>query len=216
MSIEEMRKNYTMAGLNEQDMDRNPMVQFQQWFEQARQPDLPDWVEVNAMTLSTADDKGRVTSRVVLLKGIESGKLFFYTNYDSAKGCQMKVNPRVSLCFFWPHLQRQVRIEGSVEKTDRSQSERYFQKRPRASQLGARVSEQSSVIENRQVLEQSMAKLESQFGDAEVPCPENWGGYEVSPTRFEFWQGRPSRLHDRVCFELEDGGGSWSIERLSP
>jgi pyridoxamine-phosphate oxidase len=216
MSIEEMRKNYAMAGLNEQDIDRNPMVQFQRWFEEAQQPDLPDWVEVNAMTLSTADDKGKVTSRVVLLKGIESGKLFFYTNYDSTKGCQMKVNPRVSLCFFWPHLQRQVRIEGNVEKTDRAQSESYFQKRPRASQLGACVSQQSSMIENRQVLEQRMSELESEFAEAQVPCPDNWGGYEVSPIRFEFWQGRPSRLHDRVCFELQEGDGAWSIQRLSP
>lgn len=215
MSIEEMRKNYAMAGLTEDDVNQDPMVQFQHWFEQSLQPDLPDWVEVNAMTLSTSDSSGQVTSRVVLLKGIESGKLFFYTNYDSAKGRQMLANPRVSLCFFWPHLQRQVRIEGNVEKTDRALSEAYFQKRPRASQLGARVSEQSSVIESRKILEQRMSDLESEFADRDVPCPENWGGYEVTPIRFEFWQGRPSRLHDRVCFELQDGD-SWSIQRLSP
>lgn len=215
MSIEKMRKNYAMAGLNEQDMDPDPMVQFQGWFDQAQQPDLPDWVEVNAMTLSTSNGAGQITSRIVLLKGIENGKLSFFTNYDSTKGLQMKANPRVSLCFFWPHLQRQVRIEGSVAKTEREQSKSYFHKRPRESQLGACVSQQSSVIENRQVLEKSMSDLQAKFAGGEVPCPENWGGYEVTPTRFEFWQGRPSRLHDRVCFTQTDSS-VWKMERLAP
>ncbi len=214
MSIHQMRKTYSIAGFSEKDADSDPLVQFRRWFDQAQQPDLPDWVEVNAMTLSTADGAGHVTSRVVLLKGIESGKLCFYTNYDSTKGQQMAANPRVSLCFFWPHLQRQLRIEGTVSKTDRRQSEEYFHSRPRDSQLGAHVSEQSSMIASREVLEQLMKQCEAQHANQVVPCPENWGGYEVEPTQFEFWQGRPSRLHDRVCYQRESDG--WKIVRLSP
>jgi len=214
MSIQEMRKTYTMAGLSEKDVDSDPMVQFQRWFEQSQQPDLPDWMEVNAMTLSTADSLGHVSSRVVLLKGVERGKLLFFTNYDSTKGRQMAANPQVSLSFFWPHLQRQVRVEGTVTKTDRSQSETYAQSRPRDSQLSAHVSEQSSVIESREVLEQRMGQLQAQYADQKIPCPDNWGGYQVDPNRFEFWQGRPSRLHDRICYCR--AGDRWEISRLSP
>lgn len=214
MSIQEMRKTYSMAGFSEKDAVSDPLVQFKNWFDQAQQPDLPDWVEVNAMTLSTADDSGCVTSRIVLLKGIESGRLCFFTNYGSTKAKQMLANPQVSLCFFWPHLQRQVRIEGSVEKTDRAKSEAYFHSRPRDSQLGAHVSAQSSQIESRDQMEQSMDEQIKKYSDRVVPCPENWGGYEVEPTRFEFWQGRPSRLHDRVRYELHDS--QWKIVRLSP
>ncbi|MFK8111570.1 MAG: pyridoxamine 5'-phosphate oxidase [Rubripirellula sp.] len=214
MSIEQMRKNYLMAGLSEEDVDSDPLVQFGHWFHQAQQPDLPDWVEVNAMTLSTSSPDGKVTSRVVLLKGVESGKLFFYTNYESEKGRQMLANPSVSLCFFWPHLQRQVRIQGRVSKTSRDQSSEYFHSRPRGSQLGALVSQQSSEIADRSVLEGRLAELESQHAGQVVPCPEDWGGYEVAPTRLEFWQGRASRLHDRICYQWHND--AWKIVRLSP
>ena len=203
-----------MAGLTRQDLNPDPVVQFASWFAEANQPDLPEWVEINAMTLSTADSVGHVSSRIVLLKGIENGKLLFFTNYQSAKGRQMAVNPQVSLCFYWPHLQRQVRIDGTVAKTDRQQSEEYFQRRPRESQLGAHVSRQSSVVESRQVIEQRMEHLKRQFAADAVPCPAQWGGYEVTPQRIEFWQGRESRLHDRINYQRQAQG--WIAERLSP
>lgn len=214
MTIEEMRKNYAKSGLDEKDIDLDPMVQFESWFEQANQSDLPDWMEVNAMTLSTSDGAGGLTSRVVLLKGIEDGKFFFYTNYDSAKANQMAASPSVALCFFWPHLQRQVRIVGTVSKTDRQRSEKYFASRPRGSQLGAHVSKQSSLVDDRSDLESRMAALQEHYDGVDVPCPENWGGYEVTPTEFEFWQGRPSRLHDRICYRIQ--GEAWAVVRLSP
>jgi len=214
MSIHEMRKTYSMAGLSKKDTDSDPMVQFQRWFEEASQPDLPDWVEVNAMTLSTADAEGRVTSRVVLLKGIDGGRLCFYTNYESEKGQQMELNPQVSLCFFWGHLQRQVQIEGTVTKSDRGQSADYFHSRPRESQLGAHVSQQSSVIDSRRSLQDEFTALVSRYEGQEIPCPDHWGGYDVQPTRFEFWQGRPGRLHDRICYH--NTGDQWQRVRLSP
>ena len=219
MSIQQMRKRYAMDGLDEKDVARDPMVQFEKWFEAANQPDLPDWFEINAMTLSTADESGRVSSRLVLLKGVERERFQFFTNYDSLKARQMSHNARVSLNFYWPHLERQVRVEGVVEKTDRSQSERYFHTRPRESQLGAHVSRQSSAVANRHELEQQLEQLQSHYAGQEVPCPENWGGYEVTPNQIEFWQGRPGRLHDRICYlrnDRSDDVTGWQIVRLSP
>ncbi|MGI9466839.1 MAG: pyridoxamine 5'-phosphate oxidase [Rubripirellula sp.] len=214
MSIHEMRKSYTLAGLAKSDVDADPMVQFQSWFEEAQQPDLPDWMEVNAMTLATADTEGKVTSRIVLLKGIEDGRLCFYTNYKSEKGQQIAANPQVSLCFLWGHLQRQVRIEGIANQSDRSKSVDYFHSRPRESQLGAHVSRQSSVIDSSQTLNEKFSVLESKYNQQEIPCPDHWGGYEVEPTRFEFWQGRPGRLHDRISYRRD--GEQWQLSRLSP
>lgn len=213
MSIHQMRQTYTLSGLQEKDVDRDPVVQFEKWFQESQSSDLPEWVEVNAMTLSTTDLSGRVTSRIVLLKGIQDGKFVFYTNYDSTKGDQMEANPLVSLCFFWPHLQRQVRIEGTASKTSRQVSETYFHSRPRSSQLGAIVSKQSSEVTTDE-LQSRMTELEKQYADQQVPCPDHWGGYEVSPSKIEFWQGRPSRLHDRIVFRRNDN--AWKIVRLSP
>lgn len=214
MSIQQMRKNYTRAGLDKRDVDPDPLVQFERWFDEAQSPELPDWFEINAMTLSTAERSGHVSSRIVLLKGIAEGKFLFFTNYDSAKGKQIAVHPQVSLCFFWPHLERQVRVDGTVTKTDRDRSESYFHSRPRESQLGASVSLQSSVIESGESLRERMNELEVKYAGAQIPCPENWGGYQVAPTSIEFWQGRPSRLHDRICYRKESS--QWRIVRLSP
>ena len=214
MSLYEMRQSYKLGSLLEKDADPDPLVQFRIWLNQAMEGELPDWVEANAMTLSTCDGEGAVTSRVVLLKGLDEGKFWFYTNYGSQKAKQMEGNATVSLCFLWQHLQRQVRIEGTVQKASREQSVSYFRKRPRDSQLGAIVSEQSSLIESRQVMEQHLEELQKRYAVTEIPCPDDWGGYCVSPRQIEFWQGRESRLHDRLRYRKE--GSRWIVERLSP
>lgn len=214
MSLHEMRRSYTLRELNEKDIDSDPMVQFRTWIKEAVEGDLPDWLEINAMTLSTCDENASVSSRIVLLKGLDDGKFWFYTNYDSDKAKQMEANPNVSLCFLWHHMQRQIRIEGTVAKASREQSTSYFHKRPRDSQLGAMVSAQSSVVPSRQVLEENMKNLQEKYKDQDVPCPENWGGYAVTPRQIEFWQGRTSRLHDRLRYRLKDD--KWIVQRLSP
>ena len=215
MSIEQMRREYVRGGLDEHDVDVDPVVQFQRWFAEAQQPDLPEWMEVNAVTLATADAHGHMTSRVVLLKGIDQGRFHFYTNYHSAKGRQLAENPRVSICAFWPHLERQVRIDGTVEKVDRERSEVYFHLRPRESQLGAHVSEQSAEVAGRNSLEKRLEQVRGEYEGREVPCPEHWGGYSVTPSRMEFWQGRAGRLHDRIVYRRDDAG-QWQIVRLAP
>jgi len=214
MSIDQMRKSYQLSGLSEREVHPDPISQFQQWFDQAKEGEVPSWLEINAMTLSTATASGDVTSRIVLLKGIEDNAFLFFSNYESSKGAQIAENPSVALCFLWPHLERQVRITGIATRNSREASIRYFQSRPRGSQLGAHVSEQSSVIPDRDVLEAWLAALETKYADQEIPCPEHWGGYRVTPIEVEFWQGRDNRLHDRILYQRP--GGEWRISRLAP
>lgn len=212
-SIADLRQNYTLAGLSEADLDSNPIQQFNLWFEQALAADL---IEPNAMTLATATADGKPSARIVLLKGVSERGFVFYTNYGSQKGRQLIANPYAALVFHWDKLERQIRIEGKVEKLSSAESLEYFHSRPKASQLGAWTSNQSQVIANREVLEQKLASLQAQYSDEDtIPLPEHWGGFRVVPNRLEFWQGRPSRLHDRLLYDLE-ADGSWSISRLAP
>ncbi len=214
-TIDQMRKAYTLAGLHESEVDADPITQFARWFEDAKRGDIPPWLELNAMTLSTADMGGAVTSRIVLLKGVENGRFVFFTNYTSTKGKQIELNPQVSLCFLWPHQERQIRIRGLASKSTREASIDYFHSRPRGSQLGAWVSEQSSETDGRDSLEQRLSALQQRYGDAEViPCPEHWGGYAVDPREIEFWQGRENRLHDRLVYRKRDS--HWALVRLCP
>ena len=212
-SIADLRQNYTLAGLSEADLNDDPIEQFNSWFQQALDADL---LEPNAMTLATATPDGKPTARVVLLKGVSTKGFVFYTNYESQKGQQLIANPYAALVFLWNKLERQIRIEGKVEKLTAEESAEYFHSRPKASQIGAWASDQSRVILNREVLEKKLAQLQEQYsGDATVPLPEHWGGFRVVPNRIEFWQGRPSRLHDRLVYDLQTNG-SWQIKRLSP
>lgn len=213
IEIENLRKEYTARTLEVEEAQKDPFQQFEEWFAEAVRAQLP---EPNAMTLATVDAGGQPSARIVLLKGFDREGFVFYTNYHSRKGEEMQENPRVALVFLWLELQRQVRIEGSVERIDPEESTRYFQSRPRGSQIGAWASPQSTVIDRRDVLEQRYATLERQYEEAEVlPRPAHWGGYLVRPHRLEFWQGRVSRLHDRIQYRLVEGE-KWVIERLAP
>jgi len=214
MSIDKMRKSYNLSGLLEHEVHSDPVQQFQKWFGEAKAGDVPEWLEVNAMTLSTAGNDGRVTNRIVLLKGIESDHFIFFTNYQSAKGKQIADNASVAICFFWPHVERQVRICGQAQKSSREASIEYFHSRPRGSQLGAHVSEQSNVISDRNALEQTLKGITAEYADKEIPCPEHWGGYSVTPDEIEFWQGRDNRLHDRIVYRRHMD--RWTIGRLAP
>jgi pyridoxamine 5'-phosphate oxidase len=212
-SIADLRQNYTLAGLAEADLDSNPIQQFNLWFEQALAADL---IEPNAMTLATATADGKPSARIVLLKGVSEQGFVFYTNYESQKGRELIANPYAALVFLWDKLERQIRIEGKVEQLSSAESAEYFHSRPKASQLGAWTSNQSQVIAKREVLEQKLASLQAQYsGEVTIPLPEHWGGFRVRPNRLEFWQGRPSRLHDRLVYDLE-ADGNWSISRLAP
>lgn len=209
--ISDLRQNYTLNHLVKENVSDNPLTQFANWFEEAVNGDI---YEPNAMTLSTVS-KNQPKSRIVLLKALETDGFVFYSNHDSDKGEQMAVNNKVSLLFYWDRLQRQVRIEGTVSRISEETSTAYFQTRPRSSQLGAWASNQSEVIENEQVLVDQLEFFTKKFAGLEVlPKPENWGGYMVKPSKIEFWQGRPSRLHDRLVFDLVDT--NWKISRLSP
>lgn len=214
MSLEELRRQYTKLGLDESQVPGEPIAFFRQWLDEAIDQAPADWVEPYAMTLATSTSAGEVSARIVLLRGADESGFVFYTNYDSRKGNDLAENPRASLVFHWPYLERQVRIRGSVAKAERVLSETYFHKRPRGSQISAAISEQSVRIDSRAELESRARQLESELDGGTVPLPENWGGYRLNPTHIEFWQGRENRLHDRLLYE--GGADGWQISRLSP
>ena len=210
-NLADIRREYSMEELSESSVAGDPFVQFANWFDEylASGP-----LEPSAVSLSTVDTDGNPSSRVVLLKGFDPQGFVFFTNYESRKGRDLESNPKAALNFFWPELERQVQIRGEATRTSREESESYFSTRPVASKLGAWASQQSRLLSGRQELEDRLTKVAEQYSDGNVPCPPFWGGFRVSPERFEFWQGRQSRLHDRICYELANG--SWKIFRLYP
>ena len=215
MTIHHLRRDYRFGSLTREQMPEDPISLFQTWFDQLRSTDLPEWFEPNAMSLATAKPDGGAACRIVLLKEFDERGFTFFTNYLSAKGEQIDSDPRVTLGFFWPIIERQIRIEGIATKVDPSLSEKYFRSRPRSSQLSANVSPQSQVIADESTLTKLVDQLDSKLQGADVPCPEHWGGYRVRPDLIEFWQGRPSRLHDRFRYLRRDDG-HWQVDRLGP
>lgn len=234
MALADLRREYTIGGLDRANLDPNPIPQFQKWFADAalaqsdtrlRQIGIALYklwqallgrapADVNAMTLATVSADGLPSARTVLLKGVDARGFIFFTNYESRKGRELATNPNAALTFFWPELERQVCVAGAVSKLSAAESEQYFQSRPRGSQLGAWASNQSSAVENRGALEKQWQDAESRFPQ-NVPMPPYWGGYVLEPNRIEFWQGRPSRLHDRFSYTRQSDG-KWQLDRLSP
>lgn len=212
LSFTELRKEYQQQTLHEAEVAADPIAQFQKWFEQAvaAQAAYPE-----AMTLATATREGKPSARIVLLKSVDEGGFSFFTNYESRKSRELMQNPHTSLVFWWNELERQVRIEGRVERVSARESDDYFRTRPRGSQIGAWASAQSEVLPHREALEHSVRAFEKKFGEGEVPCPPHWGGFRLIPHTLEFWQGRPDRLHDRIRYRLQEKG-AWLIERLAP
>jgi pyridoxamine 5'-phosphate oxidase len=234
MAMADLREEYSIGGLDRADLSPDPLSQFETWFGDAartrsggrgRQIGIALYklwhailgrapADVNAMTLATVSGEGTPSARTVLLKGVDARGFIFFTNYDSRKGRELSGNPNAALTFFWPELERQVCVAGTVAKLPAAESEAYFKSRPRGSQLGAWASNQSSVVADRAVLEKQWQEVAARFPQA-VPLPPNWGGYALSPTRIEFWQGRPSRLHDRFSYSKQ-ANGAWQLDRLAP
>ncbi len=212
MDLTEIRTDYARAGLHERDVDPSPTRQLRKWLEEAIAANHP---EPSAMTLATSAVDGEPDARVVLLKGLDDHGLVFFTSYESSKGLQLANNPRACACFFWILLERQVRINGTVTKVSRDESEAYFRVRPRESQLGAWASSQSAVLTGREELQARLEEVTARFGEADIPCPPHWGGYRLALDRMELWQGRTSRLHDRLRYTRTEGT-TFRVERLSP
>ena len=210
--MDKLRREYTDAGLDEQDLDANPFKQFEKWFQEAidAKLDLPD-----AMTLATATKDGIPSARIVLLRGLDERGFVFYTDYESQKGKELAENPNAALVFYWRELDRQVRITGQVSRVSRENSNNYFQSRPVGSRLAALASRQSEVIPDRKILEERFEQLAAQYQDTAIPLPSDWGGYRLSPNMIELWSGRPSRLHDRLRYTRQSND-DWRIERISP
>ena len=212
MDLSALREEYTRNGLTRKELDPNPLKQFEKWFQQAFQAELP---EPNAMSLATVSAAGEPSIRTVLLKYFDEKGLVFFTNYESRKAQEMSDNPNVALLFLWLPLERQVKIQGTAARISTAESLAYFTSRPRGSQLGAWCSAQSSIISSRQLLEMKFEELKNKFQHGKIPLPSFWGGYRVTPRRFEFWQGRPNRLHDRFSYTVTDNQ-TWEIHRLAP
>lgn len=215
VEIQDLRRNYELNSLTLDALNSDPIAEFTQWLHAAQQTPAPSWLEINAMTLATADNDGRVSARIVLLKSVDANGFAFFTNYRSDKANQLSINPNAALVFYWPHVERQVRVEGTVAFTEPETSDQYFHARPRGSQIGAIVSPQSQPLADRSQLEQEAQRLAAEFGEEQtIPRPDYWGGYRLTPKRIEFWQGRPNRLHDRFLYQRDNGG--WTITRLAP
>ncbi len=212
MALADMRKDYGIAGLLEKDLAKNPFRQFEKWFAEAEAAKI---TEPNAMTLATVNREGRPAARTVLLKAVDGRGFVFYTNYESRKGRELADNPKASLLFPWIAMERQVIAEGAVTRVTREEADAYFHSRPRASQLGAWASPQSTVVAGRAVIEESYRVVEKKYEGREIPLPPHWGGFRLVPDAVEFWQGRRSRLHDRLRYRRENGG-DWVVERLAP
>lgn len=220
VEIQDFRRNYDQASLDLAGLQPNPIAEFQKWLQHAHATPAPDWLEITAMTLATSDSSGRVSARIVLLKTVDSNGFTFFTNYRSDKAQQLLANPQAALVFYWPHTERQVRVEGLVTFTDSDISDKYFHARPRGSQIGAVISPQSQPLIDREQLELSASQLAATYTDDQViPRPDYWGGYLLKPNRLEFWQGRPNRLHDRFLYTRNEASNqeeSWNIARLAP
>jgi pyridoxamine 5'-phosphate oxidase len=212
LSIADIRKDYKLRSLNESDVTAEPVAQFTNWWDEAISSEID---EVNAMTLATVTADGRPSARIVLLKGFDEKGFVFFTNYQSRKGKELGDNPHAVLVFFWKELERQVRIEGSIEMISEKDSDEYYQSRPIGSRIGAWASPQSEVIANREVIENNFSALEKKFDTGAIPRPGHWGGYILRPSMIEFWQGRSSRLHDRIQYNLQ-ADNNWTIQRLAP